>query len=52
VPVEILALLIAVDVLPDMVATTGNVSMNAAVTTVISKRFAPDADLQMQERRF
>lgn len=38
VPVEILALLIAVDVLPDMVATTGNVTMNAAATTAIARK--------------
>lgn len=37
VPVEILALLIAVDVLPDMVCTTGNVTMNAAATTAIAR---------------
>lgn len=37
VPVEILALLIAVDVLPDMVSTTGNVTMNAAATTAIAR---------------
>lgn len=43
VPVDILALLIAVDVLPDMVATAGNVTMNAATTTAISKRLLPEA---------
>jgi len=38
VPVEPLALLVAVETLPDIVRTLGNVTMNVAVTTVIGER--------------
>lgn len=39
VPVEALGLLIAVETIPDIVRTIGNVMMDVAVTTVISKRY-------------
>ena len=38
VPIEPLALLIAVEVLPDLVRTLGNVSMDVAATTMVAKR--------------
>jgi len=38
VPVEPLALLIAVEVLPDIVRTLGNVMMDVAVTTTVSRQ--------------
>jgi proton glutamate symport protein len=37
-PIEPLALLIAVEVLPDIVRTLGNVSMDVAATVVVAKR--------------
>jgi len=37
-PIEPLALLIAVEVLPDLVRTLGNVSMDVAATAVVAKR--------------
>jgi Na+/H+-dicarboxylate symporter len=38
VPIEPLALLVAVETLPDIVRTTGNVSMDVAVTATVSRR--------------
>ena len=38
VPIEPLALLIAVETLPDLVRTLGNVSMDVAATAVVAKR--------------
>ncbi|MBW4330132.1 dicarboxylate/amino acid:cation symporter [Stakelama sp. CBK3Z-3] len=38
VPIEPLALLVAVETMPDLVRTIGNVTMNVAVTTVVSER--------------
>jgi Na+/H+-dicarboxylate symporter len=38
VPIEALALLIAVEVLPDIVRTLGNVMMDVAVTTTVSRQ--------------
>jgi Na+/H+-dicarboxylate symporter len=43
VPVEPLALLVAVETFPDLVRTLGNVTMNLAVTSVISERVAGGA---------
>lgn len=43
VPIEILALLVAVDVLPDMTMTTANVSMDVAVTKAIARRMPVNA---------
>ena len=43
VPVEPLALLVAVETFPDLVRTLGNVTMNLAVTSVISERVAGKA---------
>ncbi|MBX9860311.1 MAG: dicarboxylate/amino acid:cation symporter [Sphingomonas sp.] len=42
VPVEALGLLIAVETIPDIFRTIGNVTMDVAVTTVISKRYGID----------
>ena len=38
VPIEPLALLVAVEMLPDMVRTVGNVTMDVAVTATIDRR--------------
>lgn len=38
VPIEALALLVAVETLPDIVRTLGNVTMDVAVTTAVGKR--------------
>jgi Na+/H+-dicarboxylate symporter len=38
VPIEPLVLLIAVEVLPDLVRTLGNVSMDVAATATIARR--------------
>ncbi|MFV0623612.1 dicarboxylate/amino acid:cation symporter [Sphingomonas sp. ac-8] len=43
VPVEPLALLVAVETFPDLVRTLGNVTMNLAVTSVVSERVAGGA---------
>jgi len=43
VPVEPLALLVAVETLPDLVRTLGNVTMDVAVTTVLSERVGDPA---------
>ena len=37
-PIEPLALLIAVEVLPDIVRTLGNVSMDVAATATVARR--------------
>lgn len=42
VPIEALGLLIAVETIPDIFRTIGNVTMDVAVTTVISKRYGAD----------
>jgi len=41
VPIEPLALLIAVEILPDIVRTLGNVSMDVAVTTAVDRSVDP-----------
>ena len=43
VPVEPLALLVAVEMLPDIMRTLGNVTMDVAVTATVD-RSAPDSD--------
>jgi Na+/H+-dicarboxylate symporter len=43
-PVEALALLIAVEVLPDIVRTLGNVMMDVAVTTTVSRQAGETQD--------
>jgi len=43
VPVEPLALLVAVETLPDIVRTLGNVTMNVAVTATIGERVGGSA---------
>jgi Na+/H+-dicarboxylate symporter len=52
VPIEPLALLIAVETLPDIVRTTGNVSMDVAVTATVARRsgFADDRMQTEQDR--
>jgi len=40
VPVEPLALLVAVEMLPDIMRTVGNVTMNVAVTSMVDRRAA------------
>lgn len=42
VPVEALGLLIAVETIPDIFRTIGNVMMDVAVTTVVSRRYGTD----------
>lgn len=42
VPIEALGLLIAVETIPDIFRTIGNVTMDVAVTTVISKRYGAE----------
>lgn len=51
VPVEPLALLIAVETIPDIFRTVGNVTMDVAVTTTVARRsgFEEDAELGEQD---
>jgi Na+/H+-dicarboxylate symporter len=50
VPIEPLALLIAVEIVPDLFRTLGNVSMDVAATAVIAKRSGFDeADANSRE---
>jgi Na+/H+-dicarboxylate symporter len=42
VPIEPLALLVAVETLPDLVRTLGNVTMDVAVTATIARRSGAD----------
>ena len=44
VPIEPLALLIAVEILPDIIRTLGNVSMDVAATATVAKRSGFEAD--------
>jgi Na+/H+-dicarboxylate symporter len=44
-PIEALALLIAVEVLPDIVRTLGNVMMDVAVTTTVSRQAGETQDV-------
>ena len=48
-PIEPLALLIAVEVVPDLVRTLGNVSMDVAATATVAKRSGFDADEAQSE---
>jgi proton glutamate symport protein len=41
VPIDLLVLLVAVETLPDIVRTTGNVSMDMAVTATVARRSGP-----------
>jgi Na+/H+-dicarboxylate symporter len=43
-PIEALALLIAVEVLPDIIRTLGNVMMDVAVTTTVSRQSGETKD--------
>jgi proton glutamate symport protein len=52
VPIEPLAILIAIEVIPDLMRTMGNVSMDVAATTVVSKRSGfKEADATSEEDR-
>ena len=51
VPIEPLALLIAVEILPDMMRTLGNVSMDVAATATVARRTGFDADDGRPRRR-
>lgn len=44
VPVEPLALLVAVEMLPDLMRTVGNVTMDVAITSVVDRLEGDDAD--------
>lgn len=46
VPIEPLALLVAVETLPDIMRTVGNVTMNLAVTTTVSNRAGVTAETE------
>jgi Na+/H+-dicarboxylate symporter len=51
VPIEPLALLIAVETIPDLFRTVGNVTMDVAVTTAVAHRSGVgDADLSEEDR--
>jgi Na+/H+-dicarboxylate symporter len=52
VPIEPLVLLVAVETLPDIVRTTGNVAMDVATTATVAKRtgFDETAELTEQDR--
>lgn len=52
VPIAPLAILIAIEVIPDLMRTMGNVSMDVAATTVISKRsgFEEDEATSQEDR--
>jgi proton glutamate symport protein len=49
-PIEPLALLIAVEVLPDLVRTLGNVSMDVAATATVARRTGFDATKTQEDR--
>jgi Na+/H+-dicarboxylate symporter len=52
VPIEPLALLIAVETLPDLVRTLGNVSMDVAATATVSRRSGyVEAETETEEDR-
>jgi Na+/H+-dicarboxylate symporter len=52
VPIGPLAILIAIEVIPDLMRTMGNVSMDVAATTVVSKRSGfKEADATSEEDR-
>ena len=50
VPIEPLALLIAVEVVPDIVRTVGNVSMDVAATATVAKRSGFEAEEAVSEQ--
>jgi proton glutamate symport protein len=49
-PIEPLALLIAVETIPDIIRTVGNVTMNVAVTATVSERSGETHDAKAQAR--
>ena len=50
VPIDLLILLVAVETLPDIVRTTGNVSMDMAVTATVAKRSGADTGAARTEQ--
>jgi Na+/H+-dicarboxylate symporter len=46
VPIEPLALLVAVEMLPDLMRTLGNVTMNVAVTSAVDRSAGADQTAQ------
>ena len=42
VPIEPLVLLVAVEMLPDVMRTVGNVTMDVAVTAVVDRKSSPE----------
>jgi Na+/H+-dicarboxylate symporter len=52
VPIEPLVLLVAVETLPDIVRTTGNVAMDVATTATLARRsgFAPGEAMTEQDQ--
>jgi Na+/H+-dicarboxylate symporter len=50
IPIEPLVLLIAVETLPDIVRTTGNVSMDVAATATVARRVGAAAPRNEQDR--
>jgi Na+/H+-dicarboxylate symporter len=49
VPIEPLVLLVAVETLPDIVRTTGNVAMDVAATTTVARRSGYDENAPLSE---
>jgi Na+/H+-dicarboxylate symporter len=49
VPIEPLVVLLAVETLPDIVRTTGNVAMDVAATATVARRAGPGDDAQLTE---
>jgi Na+/H+-dicarboxylate symporter len=50
VPIEPLVLLVAVETLPDIVRTTGNVSMDVAATATVARRVGAGAEVPLGEQ--
>ncbi|MBV1917808.1 MAG: dicarboxylate/amino acid:cation symporter [Sphingomonadaceae bacterium] len=51
VPIEPLALLVAVEMLPDIVRTVGNVTMNVAITAVVERKQKPGPPDQQSDQK-
>jgi Na+/H+-dicarboxylate symporter len=49
VPIEPLLVLLAVETLPDIVRTTGNVAMDVAATATVARRAGPGDDAPLTE---
>jgi Na+/H+-dicarboxylate symporter len=48
VPIEVLALLIAVETIPDIFRTIGNVTADVAVTTAVARRSAAELPFTLE----